>query len=131
MDEKRTTPGVPGRVSARTSDRVAQMSDEARAELARNIAERRAAGADVPERKATGTAANPVRRIAAVPEPEAAAAAVRIAADLKRTERRIHQIERSFGSSRYQMAEGGPPSGRYARLVRRANQLERQLRALR
>jgi hypothetical protein len=131
MDEKRTPPDGPGKVSARTSDRVARMSDEARAELARNIAERRAAGGDVPERKATVSPLKPARRGATVPEPEADAAAVRIAADLQRTERRIQQIERSFSSSRYQMAEGGPPSGRYARLLRRANRLERQLRTLR
>jgi hypothetical protein len=119
------------RLYARTSDRVDQMSEEARAELARNLAGRKDAG--VPDERVRGPIAIPYSgsaRVSAAEEEEAAAEVARLSADLHRTERRLHQIERATTSSRYQMGEGGTPSARYVRLERRARRLERKLRGL-
>ena len=128
-EQKRTRP--VDQVSALTSDRVAEMSDEARVELARDIAGRRDVGAgDSGSRRRPLTLPySPAR--GAAEDAEAAAEAMRLQSELHRTERRLHQIERKLTSSRYQMGEGGRPSGRYARLVRRADRIERQLRSLR
>jgi hypothetical protein len=128
MDEKHKRQGPI--VSARTSDRVAEMSDELRADIARDLAGRRDTVPDQPVRRRLTTPYEAGRR-ADTADAEVEAPAARIAADLHRTERRLYQLERGSTSSRYQMHEGGPPSGRYARLLRRAEQLERQLRALR
>jgi hypothetical protein len=119
------------RLYARTSDRVDQMSEEARAELARNLAGRKAGS--VPDAGARGPIAIPYTgsgRISVAEEEEIAAEVERLSADLHRTERRLHQIDRVNTSSRYQMGEGGSPSPRYVRLERRARRLERQLREL-
>ena len=118
------------RLYARTSDRVDQMSEEARAELARNLAGRKEA---VPDAALRGPIAIPYTgsgRVSAAEEEEIAAEVARLSADLHRTERRLHQIERATTSSRYQMGEGGTPSARYVRLERRARRLERKLRGL-
>jgi hypothetical protein len=122
------------RLYSATSDRVDEMSEESRAELARNLAGHKAA---VPDR-GLGGSKSPIAvpyvgsgRIGAAEEEEVAAEVARLSADLHRTERRMHQIERSMTSSRYQMGEGGAPSARYTRLERRARRLERQLRSLR
>ena len=107
------------------------MSDEARAELARNLAGRK--GAAVPDAGIRGPISIPYSgsgRVSAAEEEEIAAEVERLSADLHRTERRLHQIERASTSSRYQMGEGGAPSPRYIRLERRARRLERQLRGL-
>jgi hypothetical protein len=119
------------RLYARTSDRVDQMSEEARAELARNLARRK--GEAVPDAGIPGPIAIPYTgsgRVSAAEEEEVAAEVARLSADLHRTERRLHLIERATTSSRYQMGEGGSPSPRYVRLERRARRLERQLREL-
>jgi hypothetical protein len=118
------------RLYAHTSDRVDEMSEEARAELARNLAGRKAS---VPDPRLRGPIAIPYTgsgRVSAAEEEEIAAEVERLSADLHRTERRLHQIERASTSSRYQMGEGGTPSTRYTRLERRARRLERQLRSL-
>lgn len=113
-------PQRPDRLHARTSERVEGMSDEARAEIARNIAGRRAVV--VEPRFGRGAEAA---------EAELAAEAARIRADLSRTERRLDRLERAATGSRYQMGTGSGPAGRYARLLTRAERLERRLRALR
>jgi hypothetical protein len=86
-------------------------------------------GAGTPLRKRPVTL--PYAHPGAAEDAEAAALAMRLQTELSRTERRLHQIERRLTSSRYQMGEGGRPTGRYARLARRADRLERQLRSLR
>ena len=106
------------------------MSEEARAELARNLAGRRDVLPDESGRRSLTTSYTATHGIA--DDPEAAAEAVRIAADLQRTERRMYRLERSMSRSRYQMGDGGSaPTGRYARLQRRAGRLERKLRTFR
>ena len=63
---------------------------------------------------------------------EGAPAAYRYSfADLHRTERRLYQLDRFTSRPRYAMTSAGGPTGRYARLLSRANRLERKLRALR
>ena len=131
MDDDRKRPHSIDQVSAQTSDRVAEMSDEERVELARNIFGRRDVGAD-------GRGGSPI----AVPytaggkaplgtDEDVAAEVARLSAELARTERRILRMERSVTRSRYQMVPGdGKPTGRYARLLHRAERLERQLRSL-
>jgi hypothetical protein len=107
------------RTERHLSDAVDNMSAEARVELARDIA-----GREV-------FRPNPVRRPSEGPDPATEALAVRVAAELHQTERRLDRIERSLSRGRYQTGSGGAPSGRYARLLRRADRLERQLRSLR
>jgi hypothetical protein len=120
------------RVTADTSDRVDGMTDESRVDLARKLAGRRDTVPDAGLRGRPATLPHhAVTKRAAVEEAESAAQVVRLQADLHRTERRLHQIERKLTSSRYQMAEAGRPTGRYARLIRRADRLERRLRSLR
>jgi hypothetical protein len=127
-DEQKRTRGVD-KVSALTSDRVAEMSDQDRATLARDIAGRRSTGGGTVRKPPVTLPYTPAR--GAAEDAEAAAQAMRLQSELGRTERRLHQIERRLTSSRYQMREGGRPTGRYARLARRADRLERQLRSLR
>ena len=110
----------PDRLHARTSERVDRMSDEARAEIARNFAAKRAIVAE--PRFGRGAEAA---------EAELAAEVARVRADLQRTERRLDRLERASSGGRYQLSTGGMPSGRYARLLTRAERLERRLRALR
>lgn len=127
-DEQKRNRAVD-KVSAHTSDRVAEMSDQERVTLARDIAGRRDLGGTPPRKRRLTLPYTPAR--GAAEDAEAAAQAMRLQSELSRTERRLHQIERRLTSSRYQMGEGGRPSGRYARLARRADRLERQLRSLR
>ena len=116
-------PSQPGQVTARTSKRVAGMSEKERAEIARKLAGRRDAVGDPRQRRhAAETEACEAAR---------AEASVRVATELQRTERRLDRIERYATKSRYQKGGSGPPSGRYARLLRRADRLERQLNSLR
>lgn len=100
------------------------MPDETRAEIARDLAGRR------------DTVPDPLyrRRAAAIGDAAEAARAeeaARLTAELRRTERRLDRLERSFSPSRYQLRSAGPPTGRYARLLSRAQRLERQLSTLR
>ena len=107
------------------------MSEEARAELARNLSGKK--GETVPDaglRSARRLTTPYAITHGSLEEAEVAEKVVRLKADLHRTERRIDQIERSATSSRYQMAEGSGPTGRHARLLRRARRIERQLRSL-
>ena len=120
-----------GKLHQRTTARIDGMSDEERVELARNLAERRSAGLSEPVRRIAATPDTPSHRAAATGKPADTDAITRLTADLRRTHRRLDQIERTSTSSRYQLGEGSAPSGRYARLLSRANRLERQLRALR
>ena len=120
------------RVSAHTSDRVDTMSDEARAELARSFADKKAGVTDEGFRRAVLTPYESAGRAGhALDEEAAAAEVVRLTAELNRTNRRLDRMERSFSHGRYQTGSAAPPSGRYARLMSRAERLERELRSLR
>jgi hypothetical protein len=113
-------PEQPDRQHVRTSERVERMSDEARAEIARTIAAGR------------GLVADPrFGRLAEAEEAALAEERARVKADLHRTERRLIRLARSGGGGRYQMGAGSGPKGRYARLLSRADRLERRLRSLR
>jgi hypothetical protein len=119
------------RLHAHTSDRVDAMSEEARAELARKLGGRK--GGAAPSAATRGPIAIPYRdsgRVSVAEEEEVAAEVARLSADLHRTERRLHQIDRGSTKSRYQMVAGGSPTTRYVRLERRARRIERQLRGL-
>lgn len=131
MDDKRKRLAPIDPLTGRTTDRVAEMSDEARAELARELAGRGKTVADAPFRRVAVVPDTPLRRSPEITDPAAAAAILRLEAELHRTERRLERVERSFTRSRYQTGSDAPPSGRYARLLSRAERLERQLRALR
>jgi hypothetical protein len=130
MDDDETLgPTRPDLISGRTSDRVAEMSDEARAELARRLAGRAAEFPGGPSRKGV---IYPDRQPSPPAEaPDAAdATAARLAAELHATERRLDRIENSMTHARYQHGPG-TPDGRYIRLASRARRLERQLRRIR
>ena len=128
-DDKLARPTPLGRVSARTSERVDAMSDQARAELARNIAERKGAVHDGSSRRVLTPPSKGGR--SAAEEEEVAAAVLRLTTELHRTERRLYRLERTFAHGRYQTGSASPPTGRHARLLSRASQLERELRSLR
>lgn len=119
----RNEPPQPDRVSAHTSKRVARMSEKEREEVARKLAERKATVPDPrPHRAAAGTDASEASR---------AEEAARITAELSRTDRRLDRMERAMTRGRYQKpGGGGPATGRYGRLLTRAERLERQLRSL-
>jgi hypothetical protein len=117
------------RIHRRTSDLVDSMSEEARAELARNMTGKPATVPDPAFRRTVRVPPDPGK--AGQPDPELEEQVARVTADLQRTERRLYQLERSVTKSRYQMVEGGAPSARAARLESRARRLERRLRALR
>ena len=117
------------RLHDRTTARIDGMSDEERAELHRDLSGRKPTVPDEGLRRVATPNYGVLRT--AEEEAEVAAKVARLQADLHRTNRRLHQIERSTTSSRYQLGEGPPPSGRHARLLSRAKRLERQLRALR
>jgi len=132
MDERQKRPDDVGRVSRGTSDRVANMSDAEREELARDFVERKSGVPDAPFRRAVTVTDAVVRRAAVTDEAEVAEAVARLTAELHRTERQLHRIERSApGGSRYQVGSASPPSGRHARLLSRADRIERELRKLR
>ena len=131
-DEQRNLPPEE-RVSERTSRRVAEMSDAERAELARELARRKAALPGPPARRAAEAPA--VRRRAEAADDAKtrakAKAVARLTAELRTTERHLDRLERSITPSRYQGGSAAPQTARYARLLSRADRLERQLRALR
>jgi hypothetical protein len=131
MADESTRPRNLASVSAGTSDRVAGMSDEERAELARKMAAEQRAVPDASTQSPVVLPYRPSRRAQEALDEETEVAIVRVGADLHRTERRLQQLDRKSSRSRYQMTTGSGPTGRYARLLRRADRLERQLRALR
>jgi hypothetical protein len=118
MDREFKRPADQSRLTARTSERVAGMTDDERADLARALARRKA----VPR-------AVPPTRLTEPQQAERARAAARLTVELQKTERSIVRLERTITRSRYQVGTSAP-TGRYARLLRRADRLERQLRAL-
>ena len=132
MDDELRDPASVDRIHARTSERVAQMSDEERAELARELARRKQGVADVGFRRA-GAQDSPAPYGPAAPalDDDKAAAAARIVAELRSTERRLDRLERSATPTRYQGGPASPPTGHYDRLLSRAARLERKLRDLR
>jgi hypothetical protein len=119
----------PARISRQTIDRVDGLSDESRAELARNFA---STGGPLASGGATSPIAIPFpgRGGQTAEEAEREEAIARVSADLHRTNRRLHRIERTSSGGRYQVGGASAPSGRYARLLSRADRLERELRAL-
>jgi hypothetical protein len=122
-------------ISRQTIDRVDGLTDEARAELARSFADKEL-GPDLgggKERRGRSPLAFPFsgRTGESAEEAEREEAIARVTADLHRTNRRLDRIERTSTGSRYQMGRASAPSGRYARLLTRADRLERELRKLR
>jgi hypothetical protein len=127
MDDKRTRPGDVDRL---TSDRIAELSDDVRAGIARDLAGRKATVPDHgPRRRLVPDMPLPTRGTEAE-DAEFEERAARLTAELHRTERRLDQIERSATHGRYQSGGASSASGRYARLLSRADRLDRQLRAL-
>ena len=129
MNDHYKRPDDQHRVSARTSKRVAEMSDAERAALARELARRPGALPDAAVRPAVRTP--DARPSAKTPNEAGAEAAARLTAELRKTHRQLDRLERSFAPSRYGGGTSGPDSGRYAHLLSRADRLERQLRKLR
>lgn len=112
----------PGRHSLGTTKRAGEFTNEQRADIARKLADRRAVSQPVFQRPG----------LADAEEAERAQEAARVAAELSRVERRLNRLERaSSGGGRYQMGEAAAPTGRYARLLSRADRLERKLNRLR
>jgi hypothetical protein len=103
--------------------RVERMSETEREDVARKLAGRRDV-ASIPAIRHSSQALDPAGEAARAEE------AARITAELRRTERRLDRLDRFSTKSRYQMGEGGSPGGRYARLERHAERLERKLRQL-
>ena len=124
-------PAPEDRVTARTSKRVAELSEAERQELAREFARRKQALVDTPDRPAVDSPRPAEQAPEAPRKPEAgrAEAAARVAAELRSTQRHLDRIERSVQPGRY--GGSAPTSARYDRLMSRAERLERQLRALR
>jgi hypothetical protein len=121
-------------IARRTIDRVDGLSDETRAELARSFADKQL-GPDLGGGKERG-GRSPITlpfpgRGQTPEEAELEEAIARVSADLHRTNRRLHRIERANTGGRYQVGSASAPSGRYARLLGRADRLERELRSLR
>jgi hypothetical protein len=127
MSDEYRGPAPEDRVSARTSKRVAEMTDAERAALARELARRRGPVPEAPVRRAVKPP--DVGRTATAPDAGRSEAAARVTVELRKTERQLDRLERSFSPSRYGGSD--PSSARYARLLSRADRLERQLRALR
>jgi hypothetical protein len=127
-DEEQTPPAKPDRIYDRTTDRVAGMSDEARVALHRKIH----GGKETVPDKGFGTPTDLQygygRPAGDAPDPSAEV--IRLEAELHRTERRIERIERGHTRERFQATSYTAPHGRYARLLSRADRLERQLREL-
>ena len=105
--------------------RVERMSDTEREDVARKLAGRRDIGPVTAIRPRTSPWGNDEAAEAARAEE-----AARVTAELRRTERRLDRLDRFSTKSRYQMGGGSAPSGRYARLERHAERLERKLRSL-
>jgi hypothetical protein len=115
--------------SARVSERVAAMSDAERAALARRLAGRPQTGAAAPS---AGAFKRPVRRPPAeTPDDGRAKAAARLTVELRRTQGHLARVERAISPSRFGGGTSSSAAVRYDRLLRRAERLERQLRALR
>jgi hypothetical protein len=128
MDEDRTRPPDMDRVDARTTARVDRMTEAERKALARELARRKRAGADIVPPTTPKVEAPASPRAPTAPDPAEAAI---IEAELRATERRIDRLERLATRSRYQGGGAEMPGGRYDRLISRANRLERKRRGLR
>jgi hypothetical protein len=128
MKDDYRDPTPEDRVSARTSKRVAEMSDAERADLARELARRKRLLPEAPVRRFVETPRVP--RPAKKPDDERAEAVARLTVELHKTERRLDRLERSVTATRYG-GTSAPAAARYAQLLSRADRLERQLRALR
>ena len=89
-DEEQTPPAKPDRIYDRTTDRVAGMSDEARAALHRKIHGGKETVPDKGFRTPTGLQYGPGRPAGDTPDPSAEV--IRLEAELHRTERRIERI---------------------------------------
>ena len=130
MSDDYRDPMPEDRVSARTSKRVAEMGDSERNALARELARRKAALLDPPIRPV-------VRRPdvrtppAQAPDEEREQEVARVTEELRKTQRHLDRLDRSFTPSRYGGAGAYPGGARYARLLSRADRLERELRSLR
>lgn len=126
MDDELTRDDHIARADARTTDRVARMTEKEREELARELARRRGATpeADPTAQEQTAPPAFPERPVS--PDPSVAA---RLTAELRTTERRLDRLERIETPGRY--GGSAQPSGRYDRLISRAERIERKLRNLR
>ena len=126
-DEDNKPPPEREVIYDRTTDRVAGMTDEARAALHRKIHGAKGTVPDEGFKRPTTTPYTPSR-----PQetPDPSAEIIRLEAELHRTERRIYRLERGFSRGRFQAGSSAAPHGRYARLLSRADRLERQLRDL-
>src|SRR4051794_8585554 len=126
MNDDYRGPDPQDRVSARTSKRVAEMSEAERADLARELARRKRALPEAPVRRYVPT---PDARPSAKPPDDGRAEAVAVLTnELRKTERHLYRLERASAPSRYGGGSSGPASPRYSRLLSRADRLERQLR---
>jgi hypothetical protein len=128
MDDERTRQDEPGRVHARTSKRVSEMSEAERVELARELARRRGALPDPRFKKAAEPGVAPAPAVGTGPEHEAV---VRLTAELRATERSLDRLERSVAPARYSGGSAPELGVRYERLLSRAERIERKLRGLR
>jgi hypothetical protein len=129
MNDDYRAPDPHDRVDARTSRRVAEMSDAERAELAREISRRKRALPEAPVRRYVPTP--DARPSAKTPDDGHAEAVARLTAQLRDTQRHLDRFERSVTASRYGGGSSGPGAARHAFLQSRADRLERLLRKLR
>src|SRR5829696_8533678 len=104
MDDELTRAERAARVSALTSERVERMAEAARTDLARELAERPKTGPGASRRRVAPLPFTPTRRASVGAE---TAAAARVAAELRRTERRLDRLERSMSHGRFQTGGGG------------------------
>jgi hypothetical protein len=105
------------------------MSDAERAALARELTRRKGLLPEAPARPVVRTP--DARPSAKPPDHGRAEAAARLTAELRTTERHLDRLERAATASRYGGGTSALGAGRYARLLSRADRLERQLRNLR
>ena len=125
MDDDELSADEVGRLMDGASSRVAAMTDQERVALFNCIAGRMPTVTDRGFRS-SGTAP-----YGAPPREDVGKEVARLTAQLRRTERRLDHMDRGSARSRYQMSEpSGRPSARYSLLVRRADRIERRLRAL-
>jgi hypothetical protein len=129
MSDEYKRPAPEDRASARVTRDVAKMSDDERTALAREFARRRGTTPEAPARRAVEKR-DPVPP-GTPPDEERAEAAARLKAELRSTERHLDRLERAVTAGRHGGGASAPAPGRYDRLLRRADRLERQLRALR
>jgi hypothetical protein len=119
------------RVDARTSKRVAEMTDAERTALARELARRKAALHEPARPVIKRPDVRPPAPAEPTQEEEHEQAVARVTEELRKTQRHLDRLERSYAPSRYGGSGAYPGGGRYQRLLSRADRLERELRALR